>query len=116
MRRLVVVSNRVPTPKGSKSPQGGLATAVLSALESRGGLWFGWSGSTAPSATGASVTRTRSGPVHFATLPLTKTDYEEYYKGYSNRTLWPLLHSRLEKMEYRRIVRSGVLPGQPTLR
>lgn len=107
MRRLVVVSNRVPVPKGGKPPQGGLATAVLSALETRGGLWFGWSGATVTNAADVSVEEIRSGDVHFATMPLTKSDYEEYYKGYSNRTLWPLLHSRLDKMEYRRSFEAG---------
>jgi trehalose 6-phosphate synthase len=40
-------------------------------------------------------------------MPLAKADYEDYYKGYSNRTLWPLLHSRLDKMEYRRSFEAG---------
>ena len=46
MKRLVVVSNRVASPRGVKP--GGLAMAMQGALRESGGLWFGWSGSLAP--------------------------------------------------------------------
>ena len=46
MSRLVVVSNRVASPREMKP--GGLAVAMLAALREEGGLWFGWSGSVAP--------------------------------------------------------------------
>ncbi|HXV65594.1 MAG TPA: trehalose-6-phosphate synthase [Vicinamibacteria bacterium] len=105
MSRLVVVSNRVPMPRASR-PEGGLATAVLAALESRGGLWFGWDG-TSSASSDATPKRNRIGAVDFATMPLSKRDYDEYYKGYSNRVLWPLFHMRLDKMEYRRGFEEG---------
>ena len=51
MERLVVVSNRLPASTLSMAsqdqrsqPVGGLVSAVQSALEEHGGLWFGWSG------------------------------------------------------------------------
>ena len=44
-RRLVVVSNRVGPIAAGKASEGGLAVALRAALESRGGLWFGYSGS-----------------------------------------------------------------------
>jgi trehalose 6-phosphate synthase len=106
LSRLVVVSNRVPLPKGEKPPEGGLATAVLAALESRGGLWYGWNGQTTSSPS-LTIERTRLGAVEFATLPLRKQDYDEYYKGYSNRVLWPLLHLQLDRIEYRRSFYEG---------
>lgn len=106
MSRLVVVSNRVPLPRGGRPPEGGLATAVHAALEARGGLWFGWDG-TRSSRPKGKPDRKRVGRVDFATLSLSKTDYDEYYKGFSNRTLWPLLHMRLDKMEYRRSFDEG---------
>ncbi len=106
MSRLVVVSNRVPLPRGSKPPEGGLATAVLAALESRGGLWYGWSGATT-NETNPPIGRSRLGAVEFATIPLAKNDYDDYYKGFSNRVLWPLFHMRLDRMEFRRGFEEG---------
>ena len=45
MSRLVVVSNRVMLPTlARKESTGGLAVAVLDALEQHGGIWCGWSG------------------------------------------------------------------------
>lgn len=106
MNRLVIVSNRVPLPRGPKPPEGGLATAVLAALEARGGLWYGWSGTTTTEVS-PRINRARLGSVEFATLPLSKSDYEDYYKGFSNRVLWPLFHMRLDRMEYRRGYEEG---------
>lgn len=106
MSRIVVVSNRVALPRGTKPPEGGLATAVLSALESRGGLWYGWSGATAPE-TASQVKRLQLGKIEFATVALSKRDYDEYYKGFSNRVLWPILHSRLDRMEFWRAYEDG---------
>ncbi len=104
MSRLVVVSNRVPVPTEKRPPQGGLAVAVLSALETRGGLWFGWNGKIAED---KSVVRTRYGNVEFATTALSRRDYDDYYRGFSNRVMWPLLHARLERMDYRRSYENG---------
>ena len=93
MSRLVMVSNRVTLP--GEAHIGGLAIGLLSALGNRGGLWFGWSGN---------ITDNRSGMLHeqrhadtrFVTMDLDRKDHDDYYNGYSNRTLWPLLHSRLD--------------------
>ena len=104
MSRLVVVSNRVPVPTEKRPPQGGLAVAVLSALEARGGLWFGWNGRVSEE---KSVSRMRYGNVDFATTALSRTDYDDYYRGFSNRVMWPLLHTRLERMEYDRSYENG---------
>jgi trehalose-6-phosphate synthase len=50
-RRLVVVSNRVAV-ESPKPDSGGLAIAIRAALESSGGIWFGWSGRVADNAGG----------------------------------------------------------------
>jgi len=34
--------------------------------------------------------------VNFALTDITKAQYEEFYLGYSNSVLWPLLHNRLD--------------------
>ena len=38
---------------------------------------------------------------------LTKADYQEYYNGFANRVLWPILHYRLDLAEYSRRDLSG---------
>ena len=92
-RRLVIVSNRVGPIASGKASEGGLAVALRAALESSGGLWFGYSGtiSDPPNETPKIET---AGNITAATLDLTRRDFEEYYVGYANRVLWPLFHYR----------------------
>ena len=106
MTRLVVISNRVARPQGSGGSQGGLAVALMSALDAYGGIWLGWDGKKA----GAAPRRPRlqeHGNITFATLPLTHKDYHEYYRGYSNSVLWPLLHYQLSNLSYEREFETG---------
>ncbi len=107
--RLVVISNRVAVPKarGAAGAQGGLAGALHSALKSRKGLWFGWSGEESESGrTGNIATQTSDG-VTTATIDLSERDVEEYYNGYANSTLWPLFHYRLDLAKYERETGKG---------
>jgi trehalose 6-phosphate synthase len=99
--RLVVVSNRVPLPSSSTSPAvpaaGGLAVALEAALKARGGLWFGWSGKTSEESAAAPQPQCRSvGPLTYAVSDLSSKDIEQYYRGFANRTLWPICHYRLD--------------------
>ncbi len=96
-RPIVVLSNRLPFtvqrgPKGleTRRSPGGLVSALEPVLRKRGGTWVGWPGTDmrpgerlAP--TGESY---RVVPVQ-----LSETEVARYYHGFSNRTLWPLLHS-----------------------
>jgi len=90
VRRLVCVSNRISLPRRGASP-GGLAVGVLAALQNTGGIWFGWSGETAdePSAEPEVLVR---GNIHFATIDLKPAEFDAYYNGYCNSTLWPIFH------------------------
>ncbi|MGD1878952.1 MAG: alpha,alpha-trehalose-phosphate synthase (UDP-forming) [Kiloniellaceae bacterium] len=100
MSRLVVVSNRVAAVKQSKpGSEGGLAVAVRAALRERGGVWFGWSGKVLDRDYGQ-PTSTQGGKITYATVDLTQRDYDEYYVGFSNSTLWPLFHYRLDLAEF----------------
>ena len=40
---------------------------------------------------------------------LPKEDYDEYYNGFANRVLWPILHYRLDLAEFSRRDLSGYL-------
>ncbi len=99
MSRLVVVSNRVAKPRETRA--GGLATAMKMALEETGGLWFGWNGAIDDTSAGQ-VQREKAGGIEFATMALSSGDHRTYYNGFANRTLWPLLHSRLDLVDYQR--------------
>ena len=101
MNRLVVVSNRVPAPSAAGAQAGGLAVALESLMERRGGVWFGWSGRIveAPSNQAKMLD---SGRVEFATLDLSADEHDRYYNEFSNSTLWPLLHSMPELMTFDR--------------
>jgi trehalose 6-phosphate synthase len=100
MSRLVVISNRVALPK-EKTRAGGLAPAMRSALAEHGGLWFGWSGRIVEES-GRELRTERAGNIEYALLDLTRVEYERYYLGFANRTLWPLLHFRPSLFEYKR--------------
>ncbi|MBJ7516945.1 MAG: trehalose-6-phosphate synthase, partial [Stenotrophomonas sp.] len=99
MSRLVVVSNRVAIP-GDTRP-GGLAVGLLAALKERGGLWFGWSGKSVKDNSGA-LHEQVDGDIRYVTMDLNKRDVDGYYNGFANRTLWPLLHFRLDLVDYDR--------------
>lgn len=108
MGRLIVVSNRVPPPADKGAGAGGLAVALRSALHETGGLWFGWSGDTADDTSAGPVVRTRNeGNIDFALIDLSQQDQEEYYQGFANRALWPLLHYRLDLVDFDRRDTSG---------
>jgi len=102
--RLVVVSNRVALPK--KIPAGGLAAAIHAALAEHGGLWFGWSGRVVPERK-RELHALHAGPVDYALLDLTRPEYADYYVGFANRTLWPLLHFRPSLIDYSRAQFTG---------
>lgn len=99
MSRLVVVSNRVGDV--SKPTQtGGLAVAVADALRESGGVWFGWSGETTKPGEKSEPSIDKFENVTRIGISLPPKDYEDYYLGYSNSVLWPLLHYRLDLVEY----------------
>ena len=95
MSRLFVVSNRVAVPNADKPAAGGLAMALNGALEQYGGIWFGWSGTTRRDAS-TEVTVIDQGKAGFALIDLDRKDYDDFYKGYANRSLWPLFHFRTD--------------------
>ena len=98
MTRLVAVSNRVTLPRRAAAA-GGLAVGVLAAMKSRGGLWFGWSGEVTDGEPGATVVAVRQ-DVSIATIDLPRSDFESYYAGFCNGTLWPLFHYFVDAMQY----------------
>jgi trehalose 6-phosphate synthase len=96
LSRLVIVSNRVPRPdKAGSGNEGGLVVALRSAFDERGGMWFGWNGKVVSRRPAQPKIETAGG-VTYATMGLSETDYQDYYFGFANRTLWPLFHYRMD--------------------
>jgi trehalose 6-phosphate synthase len=108
MSRLIVVSNRVnpPSGRGGEETVGGLAMALAAALREYSGLWFGWSGRTAADTDSPPEIHEVEG-VTVATVDLDEQDFQEYYNGYANKTLWPLFHYRLDLTAYDRSFGAG---------
>ena len=104
MNRLVVVSNRVALPDESRA--GGLSVALQDALKEHGGLWFGWSGRVDPDTSGH-IREQDAGNIHYVTVDLSRQDHADYYNGFANRTLWPLLHFRVDLVDYNRATYAG---------
>ncbi len=100
MARVVIVSNRVPLPSERGARAGGLAVGLKDALKD-GGLWFGWSGEIADDPD-AAVRKSQSGGITYATIDLTQENYDRFYVGFANSTLWPLLHFRLGLIDFKR--------------
>ncbi len=102
---LVVVSNRLPidesvAPDGAtewrRSP-GGLISALHPILRDAQATWVGWAGGV-----GEAPVLTDLDGVRLRAVPLSKDDYEDYYEGFANSTLWPLYHDAVETPEYHR--------------
>ena len=106
MARVVVVSNRIPAPDGRGGPTaggqtaGGLAVVLKSAVKD-GALWFGWSGRIVAETSTEATVVTHNG-IDFATVDLGREDYDQFYVGFANGALWPLLHFQLGLIEFRR--------------
>lgn len=101
MSRLIIVSNRVAPISEGGPAAGGLAVGVYDALKETGGMWFGWSGDVVPEPPDA-ITLEERGRVTFATIGLAQRDYDQYYRGFSNATLWPAFHYRPDLIQFDR--------------
>ena len=98
MSRLVAVSNRISVPRRGAAP-GGLAVGLLAAMRARRGMWFGWDGETAETAAHEPSVVRKDG-VTFASIDFDKNEYQDFYLGFCNGTLWPLFHYFVDGFRY----------------
>ncbi|MBI3434530.1 MAG: trehalose-6-phosphate synthase [Proteobacteria bacterium] len=108
MARLVVVSNRVAVPDRA-ARAGGLEVAIKAALKRRRGVWFGWSGRVADDGTGNGPHMVEHDDIAYVVVDLTPDDHQEFYNGFANRVLWPILHYRVDLAEFTRRDLSGYM-------
>ncbi len=104
-RAVLVISNRLPHLRpdgGRKRSVGGLVAALEPALRDRGGVWLGWSGKSRDIGQGeAPLLRIdHTGRVARASLDFPVSWERLFYQGFSNRSLWPLLHGMTSRTRY----------------
>jgi trehalose 6-phosphate synthase len=100
LARVVVVSNRVSVPnRDGGARAGGLEVVLRSFLKRNQGVWFGWSGRTVTKGE-ETLRQLEHSDVTYITTDLSRQDFQEYYNGYANRMLWPILHYRLDLAEF----------------
>ncbi|NLB47003.1 MAG: bifunctional alpha,alpha-trehalose-phosphate synthase (UDP-forming)/trehalose-phosphatase [Microbacteriaceae bacterium] len=104
-REIVVVANRLPvdrvidddgTVRWQPSP-GGLVTAMEPIVRELGCTWVGWTGDI-----GTHTEPFTEGAMRLVPVELTEDEFEGYYEGFSNSTLWPLYHDVIAQPEYHR--------------
>jgi alpha,alpha-trehalose-phosphate synthase [UDP-forming] len=97
---LIAYANRLPVTKGRsgwRPSTGGLVSALKPALRSCGGTWVGWDGG-APGL----PRRVQGLNVELCPVILNRREVDDYYHGFANRTVWPLLHGLIETPVYDR--------------
>jgi trehalose 6-phosphate synthase len=105
--RVFIISNRVGIPNRGVHA-GGLEVALRATLRRHSCVWLGWSGAVKPAGEVETRTIEHGGNTYIVT-DLSEEDYQEYYNGFANRVLWPILHYRLDLAEFSRRDLTGYL-------
>jgi trehalose 6-phosphate synthase/phosphatase len=100
MKRLIVVSNRLPFALDSAGEDlwtvtpatGGLVSAIEPVLRERGGTWIGWPGTAGEIPDEPLRKATRNAGYKVVPVALSENERDEFYYGYSNEVIWPLFH------------------------
>lgn len=101
MSRLLIVSNRLPVTVGMDQDKpvftpsvGGLATGIASLESSAERIWFGWPGIAKSRLSEKNLQAITTGLKVHGSHPvfLTARDVQDFYFGFSNKTIWPLFH------------------------
>lgn len=109
MNKTIIVSNRLPLQINLNDEKlevvpsvGGLATGLKSVHADGNGVWIGWSGITEEElnddlrkSVNQAVKKEKCEAVS-----LSQHDIDNYYLGFSNKTLWPLFHYFMEYTEF----------------
>ncbi|HEY2642027.1 MAG TPA: trehalose-6-phosphate synthase [Streptosporangiaceae bacterium] len=97
---VVAVASRMPIALGEDGWQispGGLVTALRPVMATHPGAWVGWDGGVKGMPTSLPSLHLRLRPVS-----VSPGQARQYYYGFSNSTLWPLLHDAIEKPRFER--------------
>jgi trehalose 6-phosphate synthase len=101
---LVVVANRLPVRRVERDGEmhwdlspGGLVSALTPVLAGRPGMWIGWPGGGVEMAVPA-----QHEGIELRSVPLDDAEFEQFYLGFSNATLWPLYHDAVRAPAFHR--------------
>jgi len=95
MKSLIIVSNRLPVTIGKtiEKSSGGLVYAMEGLSDSYDLKWVGWAGGVVDDAAQqAAIAAELEERFDYIPIFLNKQDADDYYTGFSNSSLWPLLH------------------------
>ncbi|MFQ5503402.1 MAG: trehalose-6-phosphate synthase, partial [Planctomycetota bacterium] len=102
--RLIVVANRLPIHRLRRGGEyvwetspGGLVSALTPLLSEFEGYWVGWAGIS-----GKVDTPRKQVGIALENVELSSSDIEDFYRGFSNSTLWPLYHDAVRQPEFHR--------------
>jgi trehalose 6-phosphate synthase len=110
MARVFILSNRVAVPSSDRAVHpGGLEVALRALIKERPCVWIGWSGKSVECEADVRVTASEADGTAYVVTDLMRRDYEEYYNGFANRVLWPVLHYRQDLAEFSRRDLTGYL-------
>ena len=97
-----MIANRLPVAWNSKTEEwhtspGGLVSALTPILQDTEGMWIGWSGISDREFEPFDHSDIRQVPIF-----LTREEYEHFYVGFCNGTLWPLYHDAVREPQFHR--------------
>ena len=114
-QRIIMVSNRLPFSIEQtdgriefRDSAGGVATGLKSLLESMPGvlpfepdyMWVGWPGATVSDEHRDEVRSTARSAFRSHPVFLSEEDFDNFYQGFCNKTIWPLFHYFPSNAEY----------------
>jgi trehalose 6-phosphate synthase len=105
LARIFIISNRVATPQAGLHA-GGLEVVLKATLKNHPCVWMGWSGEIKQQPRTRTLHQKKNS---FIVSDLTREDFDEYYSGFANSVLWPVLHYRLDLAEFSRRDLSGYM-------
>jgi len=109
MSKTIIISNRLPLKIKLENDLlevepsvGGLATGLKSFHNEGNSLWIGWSGLTEEELSDEQNKEVEKlvKEAKCDVVSLTQQDLDNFYYGFSNRTLWPLFHYFMEFTEF----------------
>lgn len=104
MSQLILVSNRLPIRVNDagdvERTTGGLASALEGAGIEGDFKWIGWGGVCEEEIGDKAAYEKKLGEVGVHPVLLTEEDLNGYYEGYSNSTLWPMVHYMVDRARF----------------
>lgn len=106
-KRLLVVSNRLPIEIvkeevgwSVKPSPGGLVTALSPLMRRSHGTWIGWPGCAENVPARKLIEAAPDKEFNLTPVILTADQVEKYYRGFANKSIWPLFHDLLGNFSY----------------